>query len=355
MQTIEYDLEMKMLSEIAGDFPRSPWQKNKLSTADAEIIQWPGGDTQCLVLKADGIHEEIQIGLYKDPYQIGWMAITVCISDLAAVGADPFGILLSLQLPKSYDHQWLEGFKRGVNAACKKYEVHVLGGDTNFCPSVSVSTTGVATITNTRPMLRVGMKPGDLLYTTGKPGLGNAFAYDIFFEPEDAIEYMPVARLFESKSIRRFATACIDTSDGLFPAISVLSAINHVGVYFTSPLQDLLHPEALETKTLSELPSWMMLAGPHGDYELLFTIAPEDRREFEAVCNADHWQPVLLGKITAESGLSFLTEDLQVHCHPAVIANLFSQSNDHIPTYFELLMNQHLSWCPKHKVNDYAS
>ena len=349
MQTTESDIEMKMLVDIAGSFPRSPWQKNQLSTADAEIIEWPGGDAKYLVLKADGIHEEIQMGLYRDPFQIGWMAVTVCMSDLAAVGADPFGVLLSLQLPKSYDDKWMKEFQRGVNKACRIYKIHVLGGDTNFSRNVSINSTGAGIISNTQPLYRKGMMPGDLLYSTGTLGLGNAYAYDIFFEPETEIEYAPLARLMESKTIREFATACMDTSDGLFPALSVLTAINHVGVYFTTPLQDILHPEALMTKEESDLPSWIMLAGPHGEYELVFTIPSENKILFEDACNADGWQPLLLGKITKEAGLSFLTDDLQVQCHPAVIANIFSRSEDHIPTYFELLMNQHLMWCAQIK------
>src|SRR4029079_862372 len=103
-------------------------------------------------------------------------------------------------------------------------------------------------------------------------GLGNAYAYCRYFDKSLKVYYQPLARLFESRLVRKYATACIDTSDGLFPALSVLSEINNTGVHLTTPLQEILHPRAKKTCQSADLPSWFLLAGPHGEYELLFTI-----------------------------------------------------------------------------------
>src|SRR5438309_937666 len=93
------DNEMTLLRKIAGVFPRHPLQANDLFEADGEILALQNSPN-FLVIKTDSIHEEIKTGLYKEPYLIGWMAITVAISDLAATGADVTGVLLSLQLPQ---------------------------------------------------------------------------------------------------------------------------------------------------------------------------------------------------------------------------------------------------------------
>ena len=205
--------ESNIIKSIAGDFPRHPRQLNGLLEADAEIISLPGKNDEWLVVKTDGIHEEIKEKLYEDPWLVGWMTVTAPISDIAAVGACPTGILLSLVLPKQYSDEWLQQFKAGINDACSTYNIYVLGGDTNFDDVFSVSATAVASIKFQRPLLRTGMKTGDFLYATAPLGAGNAYAYYQLFDPTIPVDYQPIARLKESKTISQFDSACMDSSD----------------------------------------------------------------------------------------------------------------------------------------------
>jgi thiamine-monophosphate kinase len=336
--------ESAILKSIAGDFPRHPWQLNGLLEADAEIISVPGKTDEWLVVKTDGINEEIKEKLYEEPWLVGWMTVTAPISDIAAVGACPTGILLSLVLPKQYSEEWLQQFKAGINDACSTYDIYVLGGDTNFDDSFSVSATAVATIKFQRPLLRTGMKPGDSLYATAPLGLGNAYAYYQLFDPTIKVDYQPKARLKESKTISQFASACMDSSDGLFPALSVLSEINGLGFDLITPLQSILCPGVLPTQQRAGLPAWMFLAGPHGEYELLFTVPEQSNKKFIQACEDENWQPIFLGEVIPEVKLTFFSESLEIHCHPATIANLFYESGGNVQPYFERLMLQHKKW-----------
>lgn len=342
------DTELNDLRAIANIFSRHPWQLNKLLEADAEIIDLKNIVFQYLVLKIDGIHEEIKEKLYENPFLIGWMSITVTISDLAAVGAEPFGMLLSLQMPKIYDKVWLKEFQRGVNQACETYNVNILGGDTNYDSTVSVITTGIGTITEKeKTLLRKNMAVGELLYVTGALGLGNAFAYAHYFDKTIKIKYQPTARLKESKLIRNYATACIDTSDGLFPALSVLSEINNVGFNLSMPMQNIVDKEVLMIEKKSNLPLWIFLAGPHGEYELLFSIPLVKQKEFENACKGENWKPIFIGEITSDKKIQFISNDKTVDCKPAVIPNLYHKSNGNIQLYFDLLMKQDTNWFAK--------
>ncbi len=255
--------EHDLIRSIAGSFPRHPRQFNNLLEADAEIIRIKDSPDEYLIIKTDGIHEEIRVNLYKDPYLIGWMAVTAPVSDLAAVGVRPIGLVLSLVLPKHYINQWVDVFNRGVRSACEKYQTFILGGDTNFDESFSVSATAVA-ISTSAPVTRKGLEPGNNIYTTAGMGQGNAFAYSLLFDNKIKVNYNPVARLDTSKIISKYASACIDTSDGFFPALSVLSDINEVGFDISAPLVSLLSVDALKISQSADLPSWTMLAGPHG-------------------------------------------------------------------------------------------
>jgi thiamine-monophosphate kinase len=339
--------EMSLLKQVAGLFARHSMQANQLLEADAEIIDVKDNDFTYLVLKVDGIHEEISEGLYDDPFLIGWMAVTVTLSDLAAVGAIPLGVLLSLRLPVEKVGHWLTGFQKGINEACAVYDVCILGGDTNFDASVSVTTTGVATIDNGRPLMRKPIVVGDLLYATNKLGVGNAFAYTRYFDRSINVTYQPVARIKESALIRQFATACIDTSDGLFPALSILSELNKIGIRLTTPLQNILEDKVLHAYDHSGIPAWIFLAGPHGEYELIFSIPLGMKDEVEKCYSTGYRKPVLLGEVIEEPLLHFSSEDLQVRCDPALVANLFSEVKGDIPLYFETLMKQHQLWCAK--------
>ena len=344
MESRTIDTELALLQTIAGTFGHHRLQLNKLSEADGEILDWRGQLADFLVLKADGIHEEIQEGLYQDPYLIGWMAVTVVVSDLAAVGADPLGILLSLQLTRDFTDDWLGRFQKGVKEASTTYKLSVLGGDTNFADTIAVDTSALGTIRGSRPLMRKPLVPGELLYATNRLGGGAAFAYSRLFDPSLAVHFQPLARLDESKVIRKFATTCIDTSDGLFPALSVLTALNGTGLHIEPPLQNLLSPGAVKVYKAAGLPAWFLMAGPHGEYELLFSIPKPSQGQFEEACASANWQPVLLGPVTATPLIAFTTEDVAVECAPAEIANLFSQANGDSQHYLEMLMDKQNDW-----------
>ena len=339
--------EIELLKSFAGAFQKHPAQINHLLEADAEILKLDPEKEEYIVLKTDGINEEIKEELYNDPYQIGWIGVTASLSDIAAVGAEPTGILLSVVLKHDADKNWIVAFQKGINDACKAYNIYVLGGDTNYDTNCSISSTAIAFIKNRKPLLRKGMMPGDLLYSTFSLGLGNAFAYSKFFDPSLKINYQPIARLKESLLLNGFASACIDTSDGLFPALAFLSDLNEIGFDLDIPLQTLLHDEAKNVQQKAGLPAWMLMAGPHGEYELLFSIPADKNENFQLSCKQNNWEPLYIGRVTADMQLNFISEDLNISSHPAEVPNLFYKAEGNIQVYFELLQQQHKNWSPK--------
>ncbi|TXH21198.1 MAG: hypothetical protein E6Q95_04205 [Chitinophagaceae bacterium] len=336
--------EIELLKNFAGAFQKHPAQINHLLEADAEILKPDPEKEEYLVFKTDGIYEEIKVGLYEDPYQIGWIGVTASLSDIAAVGAEQTGILLSVVLKHNTDKNWVIEFQKGINDACKTYGVYILGGDTNYDTNCSISSTAVAFIKNRKPLLRKEMKPSDLLYSTSLLGIGSAYAYSKFFEPLLKINYKPIARLKESLFINRFASACMDTSDGLFPALAFLSDLNKVGFHLDTPLQNLLHEDAKSVQQKVGLPSWILMAGPHGEYELLFSIPADKNESFQTTWIQNNWQPIYIGKVTADIQLNFISEDMNISTHPAEVPNLFYKAEGNIQLYFKLLQQQHQYW-----------
>jgi hypothetical protein len=88
----------------------------------------------------------------------------------------------------------------------------------------------------------------------------------------------------------------------------------------------------------------MLLAGPHGEYELVFTIPGSLKDAFEQKCQHEVWQPLYLGEVIGGRKTIFSTGLLQIECNPSTIANLYHDADGNIFTYFELLNRQHNTW-----------
>jgi thiamine-monophosphate kinase len=271
--------ENALIASLAASLPRSPLQLNNLQESDAEFITLPG--SIILALTTDTIAEEIASGLYADPWLAGWMAVMANFSDLAAVGADPLGILLAETIPPLFPVEARMKLQKGIREACVACASYVLGGDTNAGDALQITGTAVGCITDGRPLTRIGIHPGDLLFTTGRLGIGNAFAaVGLMGDRSTLPDYRPSARLRQGRRLRSLAAACMDTSDGALATLDQLARLNGVGFTLASNWEDLLDPACRELAPALGIPPWVFLAGPHGEFELFFTLpagTPHDR------------------------------------------------------------------------------
>ena len=291
-------LENEDIKLIAGPFSRASYQLNAILESDAELIQFD--NDKILAMTYDAIVEEIEEGLYTNNYQIGWMAITISVSDLAAVGAKVLGLLLDLKMPKEFGDTDLNELQRGINDACKFYGCHVLGGDTNTNSTLQLGSSALGFCEY--KITRKGMQVSDALYVSDKVGLGSSYAYSQLIE-NTKIEYLPIAKLKEGQMLSKFASCCIDTSDGLFPAICQLMELNSLGINLKIPLKDMLHKTCLKISKKKKLPNWIFMCGPHGEYELLFTIPSDRITNFENEAKRINWKPIKIGEVSNKSNV----------------------------------------------------
>jgi thiamine-monophosphate kinase len=244
---------------------RHPRQANGVHESDAELMPIGGG---MLAATIDTIAEEIGADLYPDAETIGWMAATASLSDLAAVGAEPVGLLVSATLE---DRSMQVGIARGLDEACAAAGTHVLGGDTNFGAHTSVTT--VAMGMAERPMRRTGCRVGDYVYSTGPFGAGACCAARALMGVQvGEWPFRPRARIAEGRRIAGTATSCMDTSDGLIATLDQLARLNGAGFDIESaPLGEGVR-ELCAGLGVDET---FALALCHGEYELVFTTREE--------------------------------------------------------------------------------
>lgn len=276
-------VEMQELSAWLGDQPRDPCQLHAPGECDAEVVPLPDGGF--LATSVDTVAEEISTGLYSDPETIGWIAAMNGLSDIAAVGAQPLGVLMSMMWGPDWDAADRAGLGRGFGDALRHCGTCLLGGDTGNAPATVVTATAVGRCDGP-PMARTGAQPGDVLCVTGTFGTGAALAtrWVLGEEPEVYPERMfrPVARLREGALLRPLASACTDTSDGLLQAVEILTGVNGLGAALEWD-PDTIHPSAFAFYAERMLPLWLLWVAEISEYELLLAI-PE--HNWEAACRA---------------------------------------------------------------------
>jgi thiamine-monophosphate kinase len=124
-------------------------------------------DDLTLALTTDSIAEQISFGLYADPYLIGWMTAMGNLSDLAAVGANPLGLLIAKILPPDCDDEFLVMLQRGIQEGCDACGTFVHGGDSNKGPQLVLTGTAVGVFSNRKWLSRIGIRSGEWIYSTG--------------------------------------------------------------------------------------------------------------------------------------------------------------------------------------------
>jgi thiamine-monophosphate kinase len=214
---------IRLLAPLAGAAPGAFGLADDCALIGVE----PG--TQ-LVLKTDPVAEGVHFFGEDAPEDIGWKALAVNASDLAAKAAQPLGYLMALSFPQAPTVAWLKGFAAGLEAAQAAFGCHLLGGDTDRRPGpISITITMLGTVEAGGMVRRGTARPGDVLFVSGTLGdayLGLALRKDAALSGrwglarEEAHHLIgrflrPQPRLALASALRAHASAAMDVSDGL--------------------------------------------------------------------------------------------------------------------------------------------
>ncbi|MDX1736274.1 MAG: thiamine-phosphate kinase [Halioglobus sp.] len=210
------------------------------------------------------------------PEDVGYRAVAVAASDLAAMGARPLGMTIALTLPDA-DELWLHAFSEGVAAAVSDLQLPLVGGDTTRGP-LTVSVQVIGALPGDAALLRGGAREGDSLCVTGT--LGDAAAALAFLRgdwqpPPDHAQflherfYRPRPPLGLGQRLRGVATAAIDVSDGLLADARHVADASGVRLEIDSaalPLSAALHSHVDRDRAIQ----WALTGGD--DYELCYCL-----------------------------------------------------------------------------------
>jgi thiamine-monophosphate kinase len=280
---------------------------------DGAVLRVPSGKE--LVVSIDTLLAGVHFPHDTDPASIGYKAMAVNLSDMAAMGAVPAWATLSLVLPEK-NHDWLKAFSRGFFELAHQFNVQLVGGDT--CRGELAITVQLHGFVNTGEFLRRDTaRPGDLVYVTGVLGdAGLAMLIKKYKHKLRQKDYQylsgrldrPFPRVEAGQSLRGIAHAVIDISDGLASDLGHILASSRVGAtLFIDKIP--ISPVFASCKDwLDDGMTWVDLAISYGDdYELCFTIDPRNQNMLEQqLLNTPY---TCIGEITTSPGLHCILEN----------------------------------------------
>lgn len=268
---------------------------------DAALLAVPPG--QVLAVSVDSLVAGVHFLADDPPADVGYKALAVNLSDLAAMGAEPAWATLALTLP-AVDEAWLGAFAAGFAELAARFGVQLVGGDLSRGPlALTVQVHGL--VPQAEALRRSGARPGDRVCVTGT--LGDAAA--ALTREADGADgaYLqerlrrPCPRVREGIALRALASAAIDISDGLLADLGHIlecsgggATVQASALPLSAPLRRAVAPERARRLAL----------GGGDDYELCFTVDAQRWAEVQAVFARQGLAPVsCIGTIDAEPGL----------------------------------------------------
>lgn len=278
---------------------------------DAALLQPPPG--MLLAVATDTLNIDVHFPADTAPADIGWKALAVNLSDLAAMAARPAWATLSLSLPRAGEQAlggFVDGFLDGFLALADAHGVALVGGDTTRGP-LSACVTVHGFVAAGAALRRDGAQAGDDVWVTGT--LGDAAAALAQWRAGGAADPAlrarldrPQPRVAAGLALSGIAHAAIDVSDGLLADLGHVCVASGVGAEVG--LSELPASVALREHFDADARS-VVQAGGGDDYELCFTAAAGERDALAALAHEAGVQLTRIGRIVPGRGVRALRAD----------------------------------------------
>lgn len=308
--------EFALIDRLTDDFPRKNKSTVKGVGDDCAVL---GTGKKKTVVTTDMLVEGVHFDMMYTPLKhLGYKAVAISISDVAAMNAVPKQILVSIAVSNRYSVEALEELYAGIRLCCERYDVDLVGGDTATSRTgLIINVTAIGEVDQERITYRSGAQLHDLICVSGD--LGSAYAGLLILEREkvtyqanpdfkpdlDSYDYvlerflkpeprMDIVKWLAEKEVK--PTSMIDVSDGLASELLHICKQSHCGceVYEEHIPIDYQTSRVCSEMSQNMLPISNALNGGE-DYELLFTIQQSDYEKIK-----DSKEVHIIGHITED-------------------------------------------------------
>jgi thiamine-monophosphate kinase len=245
-----------------------------------------GGDDYLLVT-TDMLHRKTDFPLQMTSHQIGWMSVAVNLSDLASKGARPIGIVMAMGIPSDTELTCIEDIVNGMENCASKFGAHIIGGDMDSNEELTITGTALGIVKKDLLIRRSGARAGDLVCVTGIPGRAGIALVALDKKIPVTKKFLnalfePLPRINEGMALVKSSsvTSMMDLSDGLALSLHDMSMASGMGFkIYEDKLPALPHVKWLDKEEILDI---AVFTG--GDFELLFTAAPDKLDEAKRAC-----------------------------------------------------------------------
>jgi thiamine-monophosphate kinase len=290
--------------EIIARFTRA------LPLAGRGILVGPGDDAavlrpvpgEDLVATVDAVVSGVHFDRRFAPADVGWKALAVNLSDLAAMGARPVAALVALALPRGTAAAELRGLARGLGACARAYGIPVIGGNVTRAGAISVTITALGAVPEGRAVLRSGARAGDLVVVTGTVG-DAALGLRRGAAPALARrQRRPMPRVAAGLALAGLVRAAIDVSDGLVQDLGHLCRASGVGARIG--VAELPLSPAYRRAARRLVDPWAPALGGGEDYELVAAVPPRLIGDVRAAAARARTPITVVGRFVRGAGVA---------------------------------------------------
>jgi thiamine-monophosphate kinase len=296
-------------------------------------------DNQLLLFKIDRAAAPMAAKRGWTDYRMwGRLAVTSNCSDILTGGGTPIAVMTAMILPRDWKAQAAFDAVQGCAQECLANKIAFAGGDTKEGISPEMIGSAVGLCQKDQLLTRRGARVGDLIVVAGKLGgfLGSYLQIIESLETGSGCENVqswqkyvahPTARWSEAKAMResRIATAAMDTSDGLYDAVSTLTANRGADLHLDSlPYHDIAYECS---KRLGISP--FNLALGVGDWNIVYTVSPKGWDDFTTRSNSSLFELRVIGEVTEAEGIRWRDRSGAVfQCAPVVNEHFAARLED---------------------------
>jgi thiamine-monophosphate kinase len=311
-----------------GEFGLINILSRKLPDTSNMVIKGIGDDTavvkphagKLMLLTTDMIIEEVHFSLrYASFESVGWKALAVNVSDIAAMGGTPSSAVVSIGIPEGMEVKQIERIYIGLSDCAREYGVDIVGGDTVKSPGglvINIALTGW--VAPDKVLYRSGAQPGDYIMVSGPLGrsVAGLYALNNFLSGNDsemireviAVHLFPRARLKEGRFLaeKGLVTSMNDISDGLASEVIEICQASGAGCELYTERIPYTHGVTEIAAIAGKSPlEWALYGGE--DFELVFTVCENRIDAVQAAMDKESCLPSIVGRILpTEEGCSLI-------------------------------------------------
>ncbi len=280
--------------EIIDKFFVTLMNQQGKATLDDSVVFTPLTDQQ-VVMTTDTCIADVHFRRQDPARRIAQKALRVNLSDLAAMGARPFGYLLNINLPEGIDETWLAQFTSGLAQDQEDFGISLLGGDTSKTPGpLTISITALGYLPPGTELARSYAEPGDRIYVSGTLG-DSALGLQILNDQDHGFSdemkdyfvdryQLPEPRIELGQKLRNCGHAAIDISDGFLGDLQHLCKCSDLAAFVNLsflPISSYLQEFVNRSSDTQKEHLLNLILNGGNDYELIFTAPPSEGDHLE--------------------------------------------------------------------------